>query len=87
MVWVILIYDVDKSRVNKIRKICEGYLIRVQESAFEGYISASLLNILIKRIKKEIDKSYDKVKIYSFREDRRGKVIELGDIMKKDNII
>ncbi len=87
MVWVILIYDIEKSRVNRIRKICEGYLIRVQESAFEGYISVSLLNILIKRLKKEINESYDKVKIYSFREDRRGKIIELGDIMKKDNII
>ncbi|AAT42587.1 CRISPR-associated endonuclease Cas2 [Picrophilus oshimae] len=87
MVWVILIYDIEKSRVNKIRKICEGYLVRVQESAFEGYISAALLNILIKRLKKEIDESYDKIKIYSFREDRKGKIIELGDVSHKDNII
>ena len=44
--FVILTYDVNKKRVNKIKKICKKYLVHVQNSVFEGNITDSRLNKL-----------------------------------------
>ena len=52
---VILVYDVNHKRVNKIMKICRKYLIRVQNSVFEGSITESKLNKLKEEIRKNID--------------------------------
>lgn len=61
---VILVYDVNHKRVNKIMKICRKYLIRVQNSVFEGSITESKLNKLKEEIRKNIDCKKDKVCIY-----------------------
>ncbi len=87
MPWIIIVYDVNEKKVNRMRKICEPYIKRVQRSVFEGQISVSGLRILVDSIKNFIDEEKDSVRIYEFREDRRGKLIELGNQIKNTNIL
>ena len=37
--YIILVYDVNKRRVSKVRKVCAKYLHHVQNSVFEGNIT------------------------------------------------
>ncbi len=37
--YIILVYDVNKRRVSKVRKVCVKYLHHVQNSVFEGNIT------------------------------------------------
>lgn len=52
--WIILTYDINEKRVDKIRKISLQYLIRIQNSVFIGDIGWASLRILKERLKKEI---------------------------------
>ena len=61
---IILIYDIQEKRVNKIMKICREYLEHVQNSVFEGEISDSHFKEMVSRIKNIIDVSFDSVIIY-----------------------
>lgn len=63
--FVILAYDVDSKRVNKIRKITKKYLTPVQESVFEGFIGESKLNKLKNELQNSIDALTDSVIIYN----------------------
>jgi CRISPR-associated protein Cas2 len=64
--YVILVYDVDVSRVNKINKFLKRYLLWIQNSVFEGEISESLFEKMKKGIDKII-KENDSVIIYKFK--------------------
>ena len=87
MPWIIIVYDVSEKKVNRMRRMCEPYIKRVQRSVFEGQISVSGLRILVDSIKNFIEEDKDSVRIYEFREDRKGKVIELGNQIKNTNIL
>lgn len=87
MPWVIIVYDVNEKKVNRMRRICEPYIKRVQKSVFEGQISKSGFKVLTDIIKNFINESEDSVRIYTFREDRKGTVIELGNQIKNTNIL
>jgi CRISPR-associated protein Cas2 len=87
MPWIIIVYDVGIERVQGMRKICEPYLIRVQNSVFEGDISLANLRILKQKILDFIDKEHDNIRIYIFREYRRGKIMEIGQQIIRGNII
>lgn len=43
MPFVIITYDIEETRVNKIRKILKKYLYWSQNSVFEGEITEGLL--------------------------------------------
>jgi CRISPR-associated protein Cas2 len=45
--YVILVYDVDKRRVAKVLKLCRKYLHWIQNSVFEGEITAVKLKELV----------------------------------------
>lgn len=45
--YVVLVYDVDKKRVSKMLKLCRRYLHWIQNSVFEGEITAVKLKELI----------------------------------------
>lgn len=70
--YVILFYDISNSGVkeknnsNRIRKLVEKFLPRVQFSVFEGEIRQSDLKKLTALLKKEIHSELDSVVIYSF---------------------
>ena len=54
---VIITYDVNANRTEKFKKICQIYLLRIQNSVFEGELTESQLmrikDILIKEVKEE----------------------------------
>ena len=61
LVYVILVYDVKKKRVQKVMKICRKYLNHLQNSVFEGNITEAKLNRLKNEIKSAIDIKNDSI--------------------------
>lgn len=64
--FVILTYDFHSKRVGKALKICRKYLVRVQNSVFEGDITEKNLELLKKELSIIINKQEDTLLIYSF---------------------
>ncbi|MUN29730.1 CRISPR-associated endonuclease Cas2 [Sulfuracidifex metallicus] len=83
MVYVILVYDIDESRVAKVLKICRKYLIWVQRSVFEGEITDGNLELLQAELGRLI-KDEDSVMFYitptkkNFKRKTMGKSKEEG---------
>ncbi len=65
--FIILVYDINEKRVQKIHKICKKYLTPVQNSVFEGDITQATLRILKDELKEIMDENEDSVLIYKFR--------------------
>lgn len=57
--YVILFYDVNEKRVQKIFKICKKYLAHYQKSVFRGEITPANIIKLRNDLKKIIDKHED----------------------------
>ncbi|MEM3264840.1 MAG: CRISPR-associated endonuclease Cas2 [Thermoplasmata archaeon] len=85
MPWVIIVYDVGQERVQGMRKICEPFLVRVQNSVFEGDITFSNLRRLKENMLNFIEVEHDNIRIYIFKEYSKGKIIELGQQIKRGN--
>lgn len=64
--YVILVYDIEKSRVNKANRLLKAYIMWIQNSVFEGEISESKFEQMMKRLGKLIRNS-DSVIVYKFR--------------------
>lgn len=64
LVYVILVYDVKKKRVQKVMKICRKYLNHLQNSVFEGNITEAKLNRLKNEIKSAIDIKNDSICVF-----------------------
>ena len=76
--FVIVVYDVDEKRCNKILKTCRKYLEHVQNSVLEGNITQKNLTSLKNDIKRIVDPSHDNICIYEFDSLRYSKRILLG---------
>ena len=50
--FVIVTYDVNEKRNNKVLKICRKYLVHVQKSVFEGNITEAKLRKLKSELKR-----------------------------------
>lgn len=85
--FVILVYDVNAKRTNKVMKVCRKYLIRVQRSVFEGKITEAKLEKLKKEIKKICHADEDSVMIYKFDSLKYSTKEVIGLIMANDNIL
>ncbi|MFN8673048.1 MAG: CRISPR-associated endonuclease Cas2 [Candidatus Sericytochromatia bacterium] len=64
MPFVIITYDIEETRVNKIRKILKKYLYWSQNSVFEGEITDSLLEKCKIELKKTMKSDYDSIYFY-----------------------
>lgn len=62
--FVILTYDIEEKRINKVRKTLKKYLTWTQNSVFEGEITEGKLHKCLSDINKLIDKKTDSVYIY-----------------------
>ncbi len=60
---IIITYDVEANRTEKFKKMCQIYLIRIQNSVFEGDIDEPQLMKLRDLLEKEI-KEGESVKIW-----------------------
>lgn len=61
--YVIVAYDVDAKRTEIFKKICQVYLIKVQNSVFEGEINEAQLMRLKASLKNEVEED-EKVKVW-----------------------
>lgn len=65
--FVILVYDVEQSRTQKMLKKCREYLYWVQNSVFEGEITSADLEKLKMELEYIMDTDEDSVIIYNLR--------------------
>jgi len=63
--YLIVTYDIDEKRVNKIRKILKKYFNWVQNSVFEGEIGIGKLEKCKGELLKVIKREYDSVYFYN----------------------
>lgn len=68
--YVIIIYDVAVERVNQVRKCLNRFLIRIQNSAFEGELTMSQIEELKHQLQKII-RERDSVIIYCFQSKKQ----------------
>lgn len=68
--YVILVYDIEEKRVNKMLKLCRVYLNWIQNSVFEGEITAVKLRELKSRAKTIMDQQEDSLIIFKSRDER-----------------
>ena len=64
---VILVYDINVKRVQKVLKICRKYLTWVQNSVSEGEITPGKLERLKRELEEIIDPEEDSIIIYIFK--------------------
>lgn len=62
--YIIIIYDINTKRVNKVHKYLKTYLTWIQNSVFEGEVSTSQYQIITTELKKLIDEDEDSIIIY-----------------------
>lgn len=85
--FVILVYDVNAKRVSKVKKICERFLIRKQNSVFEGNITGAKLNKLKDQLQKVMDTDCDECIIYKLESIRFASKEEIGMTNHSSNIL
>ena len=76
--FVVLVYDVNRSRIPMVHKVCKRYLYWVQNSVFEGEITKEKLKKLVSELEKIIDKNEDSILIVKFITKNSAKQIKLG---------
>ncbi len=64
--YLVIVYDVNVDRVNKVHKFLKSYLHWQQNSVFEGKIIQSQYNDIITKLKELIDEDKDSIIIYKF---------------------
>ncbi len=65
--YVILVYDINEKRVQKVLKTCRKYLYWVQNSVFEGEITGAKFEKLKMELGKIINPDEDSIIFYIFR--------------------
>jgi len=68
--YVILVYDVNEKRTNKMLKLCRKYLNWIQNSVFEGEISEVKLKELKNRASLIMDNETDSLIIFKTRNEK-----------------
>ena len=65
--YVIIVYDINVDRVNKVKAFLRQYLFWIQNSVFEGEVSESEFKLIYDGLMKIIDETVDSVIIYKLR--------------------
>ena len=65
--YVIIVYDINVERVNKVKSFLRQYLFWIQNSVFEGEVSESEFEVIYKGLLEIIDKDVDSIIIYKLR--------------------
>lgn len=85
--YVVLVYDVRKKRVQRVIKICRKYLNHLQNSVFEGNITDAKLTSLKNEIKALIDVKSDSVCIFKLDSTKYVSKEQIGIIPLYEHII
>ncbi|RLF85863.1 CRISPR-associated endonuclease Cas2 [Thermococci archaeon] len=73
--YIIIVYDVNVSRVNKVKKFLRQYLVWIQNSVFEGEVTLAEYERIKNGIKELIDESEDSIVIYKLRSSPKRDII------------
>lgn len=65
--YVIIVYDINVDRVNKVKSFLRQHLFWIQNSVFEGDVTESEFEVIYKGLLEIIDKEIDSVIIYKLR--------------------
>ena len=65
--YVIIVYDINVDRVNKVKSFLRQYLFWIQNSVFEGEVTKSEFEAIYKGLIKIIDEDVDSIIIYKLR--------------------
>ena len=76
--YIVLVYDIEESRVNKVNKFLKRYLHWIQNSVFEGELTKSQFTIMLDELKSIMDESVDSVVIYKCKSNKGLERINLG---------
>ncbi len=79
--YLLIVYDVDVERVNKVHKFLKTYLHWRQNSVFEGEVSISQFKKLKSGLKDLANKEKDSIFIYNLK-DRKNFQLEVIGIEK-----
>lgn len=86
-IFVVLTYDIEVKRINKVRKILKKYLIWTQNSVFEGEITEGKLQKCMGQIGKIIDKNEDSIYIYIVENPKNITKLRIGNEKALDQLI
>ena len=65
--YVIIVYDINVDRVNKVKSFLRQYLFWIQNSVFEGEVTESEFKIIYDGLMGIIDVEVDSIIIYKLR--------------------
>ena len=85
--FVIVTYDVNAKKNNKVLKICRKYLLHVQKSVFEGMITEAKLKRLKNELAQVIKKDEDSIMIYRFETLKYSSKEVIGVFEKDTNFL
>lgn len=68
--YVIIVYDIQVERVNKVKGFLRTQLNWIQNSVFEGEVTPSELAFIKSGLKKIMNKNKDSVIIYTLRTEK-----------------
>jgi len=77
-VYVIIVYDISVDRVSKVCNFLRRYLVRVQNSVFEGDLTDRQFADVEYGLKQIIEKKEDSVRFYVIRSQDLVKVSNMG---------
>lgn len=78
--FVIAVYDIQTTRVAKVRKVMRKYLHAVQKSVFEGHLTARQLTALKQELQTLVVPEEDSVLIYKHTPESKMVRERLGKI-------
>ena len=87
MMFTILAYDVGEGRVSKVRRLACKYLLPVQRSLFQGYLTERQLHNLKQEIAQVVDPETDRVIFYKTFDDSTLQTDELGLCAEQEMIL
>ena len=85
--FVIVTYDVNVKRNNKVLKICRKYLVHVQKSVFEGNITEAKLRKLKSELKRTTKTDEDSVINYRFDSLKYSSKEVLGEYSPEEHFL
>ena len=65
--YVIIVYDINVDRVNKVKSFLRQYLYWIQNSVFEGEVTDSEFELIYNGLMEIIDEDFDSIIIYKLR--------------------
>jgi CRISPR-associated protein Cas2 len=68
--YVILVYDIEEKRVGKMLKLCRRYLNWIQNSVFEGELTAVKLKELLHEARGVMNEERDSLIIFKSRQEK-----------------